>query len=185
VARMGFQQRAFPRRGRPARTVGKLLLILCEGDETEPNYLDDIRVARRLPAGRIRIVPSSKAGCTDPRGLVGCAKEQRSEFQKEVGTLEPIETWCVFDRDAQPLDRGGQAGAGVAVGAMNGGASGAATRACCSPAARPRRSRPVPPARRRREARGPRPTSVPAFSTFLSVAAASVRAFSSVSSTVR
>lgn len=100
MARKGFEERGYPKRGSPRRQAGKLMLIVCEGDETEPNYLNDLRVERRLPAERIRIIPSRKAGCTDPKGLVSCAKAQRRQFQREVGTSETIETWCVFDRDA-------------------------------------------------------------------------------------
>jgi len=67
------------------------VLIVSEGSKTEPNYLDEMRIERRLPAAHIRIVPSALG--TQPRQVVDYAEQlfrQSGEYDVVV---------AVFDRD--------------------------------------------------------------------------------------
>ena len=67
------------------------VLIVCEGEKTEPNYFDEIRQEWRIPALHWEILPSEFG--TGPEKVVEFAERKA---QKE-GRWEEI--YCVFDRD--------------------------------------------------------------------------------------
>ena len=82
-------------RRKPFRVPNKLLLIVCEGRRTEPNYFHSIRQEKRLSIAHIEIVPGNICG-TDPDNIVRYAiKEQKRRRKDEMFD----EVWCVFDRD--------------------------------------------------------------------------------------
>jgi hypothetical protein len=84
------------RRGK-FREPRKLVLIVCEGESTEPKYLDEFRKVKKLSATEIEIVKSRDCG-TDPQGIVKYAKAKRKKKRDEG--LEYDSVWCVFDRDS-------------------------------------------------------------------------------------
>ena len=70
------------------------ILIVCEGERTEPAYFDGFRV----PSVTIEITGLGK----DPLTLVEEAITRRRKSQYD-------QVWCVFDRDDVPLERFNQA----------------------------------------------------------------------------
>jgi hypothetical protein len=74
----------------PVREPYDVVLIVCEGSKTEPNYLQGLRVARRLSSVNIRIVPPPGG---DPLVIVNFAISQlEADAEYDRG-------YCVFDRD--------------------------------------------------------------------------------------
>lgn len=67
------------------------LLIVTEGSKTEPQYLEEIRIANRAASAFVRILPSALG--TDPRQIVTYAKEKFLETR----AFERV--FAVFDRD--------------------------------------------------------------------------------------
>jgi hypothetical protein len=65
-------------------------LIVCEGEKTEPLYLDDIRRQNRISTAHITI---THGGVTEPRQIVDYAE---TEFLK---TRDYEHVFAVFDRD--------------------------------------------------------------------------------------
>ena len=73
------------------RSKGKTFLILCEGEETEPNYFEEFqKIARANKTAYITIKGLGAVGIT----VVTIAKQL-----KEQGNYGDDEVWCVFDRD--------------------------------------------------------------------------------------
>lgn len=66
------------------------VLIVCEGEKTEPLYFDDIRKQNRIPTAHIRVIP---ANGTQPRQVVDFAE---ATFRK---SKEYEWVFAVFDRD--------------------------------------------------------------------------------------
>jgi RloB-like protein len=79
------------RRGQPTRERYERILIVCEGEKTEPNYFDEIRQEARIPTLHIRILHSQEG--TQPLQVVHSAEE---EFKK---TKQFEKVFAVFDRD--------------------------------------------------------------------------------------
>ncbi|HLL82036.1 MAG TPA: RloB family protein [Longimicrobium sp.] len=91
--------RALARRA-PTRTPLPLLLVVCEGRVTEPQYLRGF--ARAQGANTVRLVVEAPGG--DPRALVERAIELRDEAAARAvregdENLAYDEVWCVFDVD--------------------------------------------------------------------------------------
>ena len=103
---MGRRQRERTRR--PARHPGsrkprKRILVVCEGEVTEPQYLEQFRRSRRNHLVVLEI--SDKHGV--PRTLVDRAKEVKNDAAKRArrehdDNLAFDEVWCVFDVDDHP-----------------------------------------------------------------------------------
>ena len=88
------------RRRPPVRQPNPLLLVVCEGEVTEPRYIDSFRLAQGSTAVRVRVV--SPGG--DPRALVERAIELRDAAVVDARrggdpNLAYDEVWCVFDVD--------------------------------------------------------------------------------------
>lgn len=92
--------RPLRRRG-PSRAPLPLILVVCEGEVTEPAYIEGFRLAHGATTVRVRVV--SPGG--DPRALVERAAELRDEARGRADregddNLAYDEVWCVFDVDA-------------------------------------------------------------------------------------
>jgi hypothetical protein len=72
----------------------KRILIVCEGERTEPNYLRCFRVSSAV----IQIVGTGY----NTISLVQNAIEIRDKAQKNDIEFQVV--WCVFDRDSFPAD---------------------------------------------------------------------------------
>jgi hypothetical protein len=84
----------------PTRAPLPLLLVVCEGRVTEPQYLRGF--ARAQGANTVRLVVQAPGG--DPRALVECAIQLRDEAAARAArerdeNLAYDEVWCVFDVD--------------------------------------------------------------------------------------
>lgn len=73
------------KRKESTRPVNKTMLIVCEGERTEPNYFN----AFRLPGSMIEIVGSGK----NTESLVNHTIKLKTKNSYD-------EVWCVFDRDS-------------------------------------------------------------------------------------
>lgn len=98
MARRKPRSAATYRRKGPVREPYDLVLIVCEGEKTEPEYFTGLKQAYRLSSANIRISPAEGS---DPVSIVKYALESGHEFDR---------VFCVFDRDGhqnyqQALDR--------------------------------------------------------------------------------
>jgi|ERR1022692_99631 RloB-like protein len=78
------------------RRPRKTLLIFCEGERTEPEYLDALKrqpAVRDVAAVDLRV--ETGQGGSVPRTLVSMAAAARSRAIDEEGEID--EFWCVFD----------------------------------------------------------------------------------------
>jgi hypothetical protein len=88
--RRGRPPTSYARRA-PEREPYDIVLIVCEGEKTEPHYFEGLRRAWRLSNTNIRV---RSAGASDPLSLVKFAlAEMRSDDYYD-------RAFCVFDRDA-------------------------------------------------------------------------------------
>ncbi len=71
------------------------ILIVTEGSKTEPNYLNEIRIERRVSSAHIKVVP---AGGTQPLKVV----EDAERLFRQSKDFEQV--YAVFDRDSHPVD---------------------------------------------------------------------------------
>lgn len=69
-----------------------VILIVCEGEKTEPRYFSSWRRHERINA-LVEIVPGNICG-TDPRRIVRYARDRKLRS----GVVYD-QVWCVFDRD--------------------------------------------------------------------------------------
>lgn len=76
----------YKRRG-PVREPYDTVLIVCEGEKTEPNYFQGLRDTYRLSSANIAVV---SAPGTDPMSIADHAEAQLAKFDR---------VFCVFDRD--------------------------------------------------------------------------------------
>ena len=75
-----------------------ILLIICEGKETEPQYFEIVKRHRRINNGvaRVKII----GDCGQHKKLIDLADSHRNEVcRKEDVELEEVEVWGVFDED--------------------------------------------------------------------------------------
>lgn len=85
-----------PARRQPWRDAKPVILVVCEGEVTEPQYLNSLKGHLRNP--RVSIKIEKAAGV--PRTLVARAKQLRTDAERAGAPYD--EVWCVFDRDEHP-----------------------------------------------------------------------------------
>lgn len=88
------------RRRGPVRDPLPLILVVCEGEVTEPRYIETFRLAHGANTVRVRV----EAPGGDPRALVETAIRLRDEATRRAKrerdrNLAYDEVWCVFDVD--------------------------------------------------------------------------------------
>jgi hypothetical protein len=88
--RRSLRRAAEYRRRGPSRDPYDVILIVCEGAKTEPNYFEGLRTRHRLSSVNVRIVHPP---ATDPMSLVNRAIEELDRDRE----LDRV--YCVFDRD--------------------------------------------------------------------------------------
>lgn len=92
-----------PARRDPFRDTLPVVLIVCEGKVTEPQYFEGLKRAARNPRVTIRISPQHGV----PKTLVEVAKQWKDVAEKEAkregdDNLRIDSVWCVFDVDEHP-----------------------------------------------------------------------------------
>ena len=79
----------------------KRILIVCEGEKTEPGYLKTLRIEEKIHLLEIEVVEAAGV----PKTLVECAVSKKREAER-AGRRDPTmkydEVWCIFDVDAHP-----------------------------------------------------------------------------------
>jgi hypothetical protein len=93
---------------RPARAEARLdpkprILVFCEGQNTEPQYIEAFRQWCRNP--RVNVEIAKERGV--PLTLVTTAKERKRLAEREAKKARDVniaydEVWCVFDVDEHP-----------------------------------------------------------------------------------
>ncbi len=78
------------------RSIGRRILIACEGEKTEYGYFEDIRKSLRMEPSKIIVL---KPEASDPLGIVRQALEERIYRQQEEVWDEDDMAWAVFDGD--------------------------------------------------------------------------------------
>lgn len=82
-------------RRKPRREPYTKVLIVCEGEKTEPNYFNDLKDHYGLNSANVEICGDS---VSDPLGIVRYAKQR---YKDEKGAGDPFDrVYCVFDRDS-------------------------------------------------------------------------------------
>jgi len=84
------------RRRVATRKPRKTFLVFCEGERTEPEYLNALKrqpSVREVAAVDLRVMPGH--GKAAPRNLVAIAAGARSRAIEEDAEID--EVWCVFD----------------------------------------------------------------------------------------
>ncbi len=76
------------------------VLVCCEGEVTEPSYLNGLKGELRIRLVHIEVVP----GGSNPKTLVDYAVEKKQEAERRSrrekdDNLKYDEVWCVFDVD--------------------------------------------------------------------------------------
>lgn len=87
------------RRRTAQRQSAERLLIVCEGEKTEPLYLREIRQALRLPSANVQVQPA--AWGTEPLRIVDYAKHLLTKGNRalEIHPRSFDRVLTVFDRD--------------------------------------------------------------------------------------
>ena len=83
-----------PGRQKPFREPLPVVLIVCEGKRTEPEYLEGYRRTCRNPRVRLKTVAEQ----TKPEEMV----QKAVELRERAGADAYDSVWCVFDIDDQP-----------------------------------------------------------------------------------
>lgn len=73
-----------------------LVLIVCEGEKTEPYYFKDLMRMEKLSSVNISVIPSNGS---DPVSVVDTAIEKREQQAKYL-SFDAI--YCIIDRDKHP-----------------------------------------------------------------------------------
>lgn len=88
-------------RGQRNRQPQKSILVVCEGQETEPNYFKALCRAKKLRTVKV----DSGTGKTAATQIVERAKSLREERKEKAKVSYKLtaydEVWCVFDREHQ------------------------------------------------------------------------------------
>jgi hypothetical protein len=90
VRKQKFRNASAYRRKGPTKEPYDVVLIVCEGSKTEPNYFKGLRAAYKLSSTNVDIVPPEYGN--DPVSIVRFAESQLSNDTYD-------RAYCVFDRD--------------------------------------------------------------------------------------
>lgn len=93
--RRGRREREY-RRGPPTKAARAIVLIVCEGTETEYRYFNALRRQRELLSVTLEVArPGGQS-----EQLIRHAIELRSERARQPDSLPYEAVWCVLDREA-------------------------------------------------------------------------------------
>lgn len=92
-----------PARRDPYKDPKPVILIVTEGEATEPEYLNGFVRAARNPRVRIEVL----GGVGVPKTIVEVAKDRKREAEEQARGADDEnvrydEVWCVFDFDEHP-----------------------------------------------------------------------------------
>ncbi len=75
-----------------------IILIICEGKETEPRYFEALRGELRIRKAQVRVIPGGD-GRGAPTSIVKMALRKQHEMEMDLESGD--QTWCVFDTEQQ------------------------------------------------------------------------------------
>jgi len=78
------------------RSIGRRIIISCEGAKTERGYFEDIRKSLRMEPNKIIVV---KPQGSDPLSVVREALDEREERKQDKQWVEGDMAWAAFDGD--------------------------------------------------------------------------------------
>ncbi len=78
------------RRRQGNKTPAKVIVIVCEGKQTEPNYFRALKQKFRLSNLNVQVFPGKGA----PINVVNCAIEEKKKLDEPTD-----EVWCVLDTE--------------------------------------------------------------------------------------
>jgi len=85
------------RRRRPSKKPRKVVLILCEGEKTEPNYFKALRSKLGLSTVEVEVAGTGAA----PISVIDAAQERQKARKREAKRDQTLtefdEIWCVVD----------------------------------------------------------------------------------------
>ena len=92
-----------PARPKPFKDPKPVILIVTEGEVTEPEYLNGFARATKNPRVRIEV----RGGVGVPKTIVEFAKDRKIEAEEQArgakdDNLRYDKVWCVFDFDEHP-----------------------------------------------------------------------------------
>ena len=83
------------KRRKPTREPYAKVLIVCEGEKTEPNYFNGLRDHYKLNSTNVEITGES---ASSPAGILKYAQQR---YRKEKDAGDPFDkVFCVFDKDS-------------------------------------------------------------------------------------
>ena len=80
-------------RRQPKKDAYEVVLIVCEGEQTEVNYFNGLKVHEKLSSVNVEVIPGANS---DPISVVQTAIE-KANFQKSYLPYDAV--YCVIDRD--------------------------------------------------------------------------------------
>jgi len=81
-------------RRQPKRSTLPKILIVCEGEKTEPNYFKGLRDELKLSSARVEITGK---GASNPMGVVSFAEKRHREDKDAGFSFDHV--FCVFDKN--------------------------------------------------------------------------------------
>jgi hypothetical protein len=79
------------------------ILVICEGEKTEPGYLNSLRITEKIRLIEIEIVEAAGVPKTIVERAVRKKREAKKRATREGDSSQQYdEVWCVFDVDAHP-----------------------------------------------------------------------------------
>lgn len=81
-------------RRQPKQPTHPKILIVCEGEKTEPNYFNGLRDELKISNARVEITGKS---ASNPMGVVSFARERYSEEERAGFPFDRV--FCVFDKN--------------------------------------------------------------------------------------
>lgn len=94
MSRRAKAKGSLSRRSRNTREEYAKVLIVCEGEKTEPHYFEDCREHYRLSNANIEVTGDSGS---DPMSVVKHAKEEAKSANSLGDPYDAV--YCVFDKD--------------------------------------------------------------------------------------
>lgn len=91
---------------RPARLESRpTILVICEGEKTEPDYLNRFRLEQRNGLVHLEIIDGAGVPKTIVERAVALKRAAEANARKNRHDFERYdEVWCVFDVDDHPID---------------------------------------------------------------------------------
>ncbi len=83
-------------RSPPRRTIGRKIIIACEGEKTERGYFEAMRQSLRISKDQVKVL---KTEGSDPLTVVQAALDEREAQYDDQSWYKGSTAWAVFDGD--------------------------------------------------------------------------------------